>query len=156
MNSAEVRLQGLSKHYHRIAAVDDVSLEFAAGRVHAVIGENGAGKSTLLKIAAGILEPDAGAVRIDGSDLRPHTAREAIRRGVGMVQQHFALVAALSRVWTRLTLRRAASSVRGNERLQRQRKGKADGPTHICIRNSRFSSGARDLERSPCSVCQRR
>jgi hypothetical protein len=77
-----------------------------------------------------------------------------------------ALVAALSDVWISLTLRRAGltampcaarrRSARGNEGLQRQRRGKADAPKHIFIRNSRFSSGARDLERSLCPVCPRR
>lgn len=68
----------------------------ATGRVHAVVGENGAGKTTLLRIAAGLVVPDSGTVRIEGSPLVPHTAAEALRRGVGMVQQHFALVPVFS------------------------------------------------------------
>jgi simple sugar transport system ATP-binding protein len=79
-----------------VHAVDAVSLDFEAGGVHAVVGENGAGKSTLLRMAAGIVTPDAGNVRVDGVTLVPGNARDAIRRGVGMVQQHFALVPSLS------------------------------------------------------------
>jgi simple sugar transport system ATP-binding protein len=75
-----------------IQALRGASLEILPGRVHAVVGENGAGKTSLLKIAAGLIVPDAGDVHIDGARLAPHTAAEAIRRGVGMVQQHFALV----------------------------------------------------------------
>ena len=67
-------------------AVDEVSLAFEAGQIHAVVGENGAGKTTLLRMAAGLLAPDAGAVRGDG----------VLRRGVSMVEQHFALAGALS------------------------------------------------------------
>ncbi len=91
-------LERLDKSYGPAHAVDRVSLSFEAGRLHAVVGENGAGKSTLLKMAAGVVVPDAGEVRIDGQRLTPHTAAEAIRRGVGMVQQHFALVGVLSAI----------------------------------------------------------
>jgi simple sugar transport system ATP-binding protein len=79
-------------------AVDDVSLEIAPGRIHAVCGENGAGKSTLLKMVAGVLVPDSGTVRVDGAVLSPHRADEALRRGVAMVQQHFALVPEMTAV----------------------------------------------------------
>jgi simple sugar transport system ATP-binding protein len=92
---ALLALGRLSKRYGAVRAVDDVSLAFEAGRIHAVVGENGAGKSTLLKMAAGVVAPDAGDVRVDGARLARHTAREAIARGVGMVQQHFALVGVL-------------------------------------------------------------
>jgi simple sugar transport system ATP-binding protein len=85
-------LEGIGKSFGPVCAVLGASVEFASGGIHAVVGENGAGKSTLLKIAAGILSPDAGQVRIDGRVLEPHTAAEAIGRGVAMVQQHFALI----------------------------------------------------------------
>jgi simple sugar transport system ATP-binding protein len=85
----------VSKRYGAVQAVDAVTLAFHAGRIHAVVGENGAGKSTLLKMAAGVVAPDAGEVLVAGKRLEPHTAREAIARGVGMVQQHFALVGVL-------------------------------------------------------------
>ncbi len=65
---------------------------FRAGEIHAVCGENGAGKSTLLKIVAGMVVPEEGHVEAFGSRLSPHTPREAIQRGIGMVLQHFALV----------------------------------------------------------------
>lgn len=91
-----LRLVGVDKTYGEVRALAGVSAEFSAGEIHAVVGENGAGKSTLLKIAAGIVTPDSGHVVIEGKNLLPHNAREAIRRGVGMVQQHFALVGVLS------------------------------------------------------------
>ncbi len=91
-----LRLVGVDKTYGDVRALASVSAEFNAGEIHAVVGENGAGKSTLLKIAAGIVAPDAGRVIIEGKPLTPHNAREAIKRGVGMVQQHFALIGVLS------------------------------------------------------------
>lgn len=59
-------------------------------------GENGAGKSTLLKLFAGLMVPDRGRVEVMGSVLSPATPREAIRRGVSIVLQHFALVPSFS------------------------------------------------------------
>jgi simple sugar transport system ATP-binding protein len=91
-----LRLVGVDKSYGDVRALAGVSAEFDIGEIHAVVGENGAGKSTLLKIAAGIVTPDSGHVVIEGKKLSPHDAREAIRCGVGMVQQHFALVGVLS------------------------------------------------------------
>ncbi|MFO0676393.1 MAG: ATP-binding cassette domain-containing protein [Polyangiaceae bacterium] len=77
-------------------AVDDVSLAFEAGRIHAILGENGAGKTTLLKMAAGLDVPTKGDVLVAGERLAPFDAKTAIRRGVGMVEQHFALVPELT------------------------------------------------------------
>jgi simple sugar transport system ATP-binding protein len=89
-------VSGVDKWFGALHAVRSVSFEAAPGRVLAICGENGAGKSTLLKVASGVLRPDGGRVSIGGAVLDPHTAREAIRRGVGMVQQHFALVGTLT------------------------------------------------------------
>src|SRR5512144_3053631 len=86
------RARAVAKHFGDVRAVEEVDLELRAGRIHAVCGENGAGKSTLLKLVAGMLVPDEGAIRIGDTALEPATPREAIRRGVAMVLQHFALV----------------------------------------------------------------
>jgi simple sugar transport system ATP-binding protein len=87
---------GVSKRYGDVVAVRPATVVFRAGRIHAVCGENGAGKSTLLKSVAGMVVPDTGHVEAFGSRLAPHTPREAIRRGVGMVLQHFALIPVFS------------------------------------------------------------
>jgi simple sugar transport system ATP-binding protein len=93
---ALLALDHLDKRYGAVHAVADVTLAFEAGCLHVVAGENGAGKSTLLKMAAGVVAPDSGSVTVAGQRLAPHSAREAIRRGVAMVQQHFALVPVLT------------------------------------------------------------
>ena len=77
-------------------ALDAASLSVERGEVHALLGENGAGKSTLMKIAFGLEQPDAGTMRIDGAIAQVRSPRDAMRRGIGMVQQHFALVDALT------------------------------------------------------------
>ncbi len=86
------RAVSVEKRFGEVVAVRGATAAFNAGEIHAVCGENGAGKSTLLKIVAGMLVPDAGHVEAFGSRLEPHTPREAIGRGIGMVLQHFALV----------------------------------------------------------------
>lgn len=73
-------------------AVRGASVRLFPREIHALVGENGAGKSTLLKAMAGAVVPVEGEVRIRGQRLDPATPAEAIRRGVGMVYQHFALV----------------------------------------------------------------
>ena len=92
MSDELARAVGVSIRYGDIVAVRPASVNFRSGLIHAVCGENGAGKSTLLKIVAGMVVPDTGHVEAFGSRLAPHTPREAISRGIGMVLQHFALV----------------------------------------------------------------
>lgn len=92
------RAVDVARRCGEVQAVKRASVAFEAGKIHAVCGENGAGKTTLLKIVAGMMVPDSGHVEAFGSTLIPHTPREAIRRGVGMVLQHFALVPVLSAI----------------------------------------------------------
>jgi ABC-type uncharacterized transport system ATPase subunit len=91
-----LRLEHVDKRFGTVHAVRDVSIGFEAGRIHAVVGENGAGKSTLLRMAAGLLAPDTGVVRVDGAPLGRASSRRASGRGVAMVQQHFSLVGPLT------------------------------------------------------------
>ncbi len=89
-------VRAATKRFGALVAVSEASLEIETCKIHAIVGENGAGKSTLSSIAAGLVVPDEGRVEIDGAVLTPHTAREAIARGVGLVQQHFRLIDALT------------------------------------------------------------
>jgi ribose transport system ATP-binding protein len=63
---AAISVAGIRKNYGATVALDDASLAVAAGTVHALIGENGAGKSTMVKILSGLVQPNAGEIRIDG------------------------------------------------------------------------------------------
>ena len=90
-----LRLDGVSKRFGAVQALDDVSIECAAGEIHAVIGENGSGKSTLLGIASGVLTPDVGTVEIGGQRLHVGAADEALRLGLGMAYQTYAQVRTL-------------------------------------------------------------
>ena len=81
-------LDGIAKSFGAVRAVDDLSFEVAEGELLAVLGPSGSGKSTALRIVAGLEEPDAGRVLIDGRDV---THEEPGARGVAMVFQSFAL-----------------------------------------------------------------
>jgi ABC-type uncharacterized transport system ATPase subunit len=95
-DSPALELRGVLKRFGALVALDGVDLVVRAGTVHAVLGENGAGKSTLMRIAYGLSHPDRGVVRLFGMQARHHSVRDAVRAGVGMVQQHPSLVPSLS------------------------------------------------------------
>lgn len=88
--AALVRAEGISKRFGITQALDDVSVAFHGGRVHALMGENGAGKSTLGKTIAGLIRPDTGAVRVDGRELKLGSIDEAFAAGVRIVHQELA------------------------------------------------------------------
>ncbi len=89
-------LNAISRHFGTVRALDGAHLTAQRGEVHAILGENGAGKSTLMKIAYGLDQPNAGTIEIDGKRTVLRTPRDAMALGIGMVQQHFALVDALT------------------------------------------------------------
>ncbi|MCG7416514.1 ATP-binding cassette domain-containing protein [Microbacterium sp. ACRRU] len=94
--ASALTLSGITKTYPGVTALDAVSVDIAAGRVHAVLGENGAGKSTLVGIAAGSVVPDSGTIGLAGREfdrIRPAEAREA---GLAIVYQIPALAPSLS------------------------------------------------------------
>jgi general nucleoside transport system ATP-binding protein len=89
--SPAVELTGITKTFPGVVANSDVHLTVRSGQVHALCGENGAGKSTLMKILYGMQSPDAGTIRVDGSEVRFRSPADAIHAGIGMVHQHFML-----------------------------------------------------------------
>jgi general nucleoside transport system ATP-binding protein len=86
----------LTKIFGDCVACEDVSLAVAPGEVVAVVGENGAGKSTLMNLAYGLYRPTRGTIRVRGRTLDLASPRAAIAAGIGMVHQHFMLVAPLT------------------------------------------------------------
>ena len=80
-------VENVSKKFGDFVALENVSLEVPSGSLTALLGPSGGGKSTLLRVIAGLEEPDAGTVILDGQDLTQSPARE---RGVGFVFQHYA------------------------------------------------------------------
>ena len=85
-------VRGLSKRYGSVQALDDVDFELRAGEVMALLGENGAGKSTLVKVLAGLVQPDAGSIEIDGKQASLFPSARSQAAGVAVVHQEYSLV----------------------------------------------------------------
>ncbi len=80
-------VNGLSKSFGGVHAVNEISFSISAGQFLAMIGPNGAGKSTCFNMINGQLPPDAGEILLDGEDIAGHAPREIWRRGVGRTFQ---------------------------------------------------------------------
>jgi ribose transport system ATP-binding protein len=91
-----IRLSGISKYFSVVAALADVSAEFRAGEVHAILGENGAGKSTLMNIISGTLQPTDGEILFEGRPVQQMTPEIAKSHGIGICFQHPAILDDLS------------------------------------------------------------
>src|SRR5437868_7294168 len=81
----------LSHRFGNIIALDDVSLDVAAGRAAALVGESGSGKTTLLRCFNRLVEPERGHVVIGDKDVMAQSP-VLLRRGIGYVQQHGGLL----------------------------------------------------------------
>jgi len=91
-----LELKSISKSFPSVLAMDAVSISFAKGEVHAVIGENGAGKSTMMNVIAGELQPDSGAVLVDGKVTSITSPLVSRAQGISVVFQELSLCENLS------------------------------------------------------------
>ena len=92
-----LKIEGLSKYYPGVKAIDNLTMEFKEGEVHALLGENGAGKSTLIKCIAGAIEPEAGGcIEINGERFEKLTPQQAKDKGIQVIYQEFNLVPQMS------------------------------------------------------------
>ena len=89
---ALLRMDGITKVFPGVVANDSISFDLQRGEIHALVGENGAGKTTLMKILYGLYRPDGGDIYIRDEKVEVHSSKDAIKKGVGMVHQHFMLV----------------------------------------------------------------
>ena len=91
-----LELRNGTKEYRGVPAVKDVTFTLYRGEIHALLGENGAGKSTLTKMLAGVIEPTAGEIWIEGKKTALKSPSDALRRGIAMVYQETSLVPSLT------------------------------------------------------------
>jgi len=91
-----VTLERISKAYRGVPAVREVDFDLRAGEIHALLGENGAGKSTLTKMMAGVVEPTAGRILLDGEPVSFATPNAALDAGIAMVFQETSLVPSMT------------------------------------------------------------
>ncbi|MEK8029620.1 ABC transporter ATP-binding protein [Ideonella sp. DXS29W] len=87
MSAPLLRCEGLTRRWGGLVAVDRVSLDFAQGQVHAVIGTNGAGKSTLINMLSGEIAASAGRVELQGQDVTSWAQPRRARAGLGRSYQ---------------------------------------------------------------------
>ena len=87
-----LRVEGVSKHYGGVRALEDVQFSCRAGTIHALLGENGAGKSTFIKILSGVVQPDRGRIFLDGAPVSFATPAAAAQAGISCIFQELSLL----------------------------------------------------------------
>ena len=91
-SSPIISIQGITKRFPGVVALEDVSLDVQPGELHAIVGENGAGKSTLMKILSGVQQPTEGKILLRGKEALFRDTREAEAAGVSIIHQELNLV----------------------------------------------------------------
>src|SRR5205085_6492159 len=124
-------MKGISKRFPGVIALDDVGLEVYEAETVALIGENGAGKSTLMKILGGVIEKDAGSVRVDGQEVLIRSPREASLYAIEFIHQELSVLDNLD-VGANIFLRR---------------EPKRGGPLKLIERKSLYREAERVLEK---------
>jgi ABC-type uncharacterized transport system ATPase subunit len=93
MAQTVIRMERITKRFPGVLANDRIDLEIEPGKIHALLGENGAGKTTLMNILSGRYRPDEGEILADQKPIKFNSPRDALESRIGMVHQHFMLVA---------------------------------------------------------------
>ncbi len=96
MSALQIRTEHIIKDYPGTRALDDVSVCFDSGQVHALVGKNGSGKSTLVKIFAGAIKPSSGEFYLNDEKLHFNSTSDAYHKGIVSVYQEMSLVPGLS------------------------------------------------------------
>ena len=95
-NRSILKVNHIVKEYPGVVALNDVSVDFKEGEIHALVGENGAGKSTLVKIISGAISPTKGEIEISGQRFSHMTPQSARKQGIAIIYQEFNLISSLS------------------------------------------------------------
>ncbi len=91
-----LEVQGLSKSFRGVRALDDYTLQLSSLTIHGVIGPNGAGKTTLFNLLTGFLKPTSGTIHLNGLDITSHPAANIARLGIARTFQNIRLFGSLS------------------------------------------------------------
>jgi ribose transport system ATP-binding protein len=142
-------MEGISKSFPGVQALDDCHFDLRSGEVHALCGENGAGKSTLMKVLAGVVRPDAGEIEFDGVPVVISSPVVARQHGVGIVYQELSLFpqrSVLANLFVnREPLRRGLVSVRAMEERSRNLLNRLGLRLDVHMPLSRLSIGEQQL-----------
>jgi simple sugar transport system ATP-binding protein len=91
-----IKLEGISKQFGKVNALEDISFELHPGEVHCLLGDNGAGKSTLIKILSGVHRPTRGEFLFEGKPVQLDSPRQALDLGIATVFQDLAMLSLMS------------------------------------------------------------
>ena len=92
MSQYVLEMNGISKHFAGVKALDDVSFNIVKGSCHCLVGENGAGKSTLIKILTGAHKRTGGTILYNGKAYNPNSTKDAMKAGIGCLFQELNVV----------------------------------------------------------------
>ena len=87
-----LKVEGVSKRFGGVQALNDVNFDLEYGEVHALVGENGAGKSTLMNVLGGIVQKDSGRVMFKGQEVNFKSPVESIHAGIAVIHQELAML----------------------------------------------------------------
>ncbi|HEY1062291.1 MAG TPA: sugar ABC transporter ATP-binding protein [Daejeonella sp.] len=91
-----LKVNGLSKSFFGVKALDNIHFDLKRGEVHALMGENGAGKSTFMKILIGLLKADAGSISFNSEQIENMDVHSIMQKGISMIHQEILMVPDLS------------------------------------------------------------
>ena len=91
VNDYILTMEGISKAFPGVQALDDVDFTLKRGEIHCLVGENGAGKSTLIKALTGVDQPDTGKIIFDGDEIHTRSPQHAQMLGISTVYQEINL-----------------------------------------------------------------
>ncbi|MGN1080788.1 MAG: ATP-binding cassette domain-containing protein, partial [Acutalibacteraceae bacterium] len=91
-----LEVKNITKIYPGTVALNDVSVSFEGGKIHALVGKNGSGKSTLLKIMSGSQPASSGQIFLDGEEMHFSSTKDAFEHGIATVYQELSLIPGLS------------------------------------------------------------
>jgi ribose transport system ATP-binding protein len=96
MSDHILEINGVSKSFPGVKALDNINLRIRRGEVHALVGENGAGKTTLIRMISGIYRADSGTILYNGEELANVGPHACIEKGISSVHQDFRMVETLT------------------------------------------------------------
>ena len=145
-----LEMQGISKSFGPVKALQDVTLRVLPGTVHALVGENGAGKSTLMKILSGVLQPDTGTIVREGKTCAWKHPSDSLAAGVAMIYQELSLAPDLTiaeNVWLGIEPRGMLPGTYSKTRMLADTRALAE-------RHGFDVDPNRKVENLPASTCQ--
>lgn len=128
-----LELKHISKQYTGVKALDDVSISFRQGEVHALMGENGAGKSTLIKTLSGAIRPDTGEIVFEGTTYTHMEPHQAMELGIHVIYQEFNMMPELSVAENIFMGQQLSGGILFNKSLTEERAQKILDSMHVKI-----------------------